>query len=84
MFHIGIMAFVSSVCVLIIGVSRVRHIEGYLQQADAAVPWVRFGFLSAVCALLFCLFGTGKARIAGSLSSFVLLSYWLFLGVTLY
>ena len=83
-FLLGLLGLISSFSALIVGVTRARNIEGYLEQADAALPFVRFGIYSAVLAVILCLFGKGEARVVGALFSCLLLLYWGFIGVTLY
>ncbi len=83
-FLAGVLTCGASICVLVVSVARVRPIQGYLEQADAAVPWVKTGTILAFLAFVLCFFGRGKARVAGLLFSFLLLSYWILVGMSLY
>lgn len=83
-FSLGVFAFITSVSLLIASAARARHIQGYLQQADAAVPWVQAGTLSVAIALILGFFGRGKARITSVSLSFLLLLCWGLIGVSLY
>jgi len=70
---------------LVIG-SFLRHVDtaNYLKQADEGVPWVRWGFGSAVVGLLLCCFGKRWWRIAGLISAVFLVVWWCLIAESLY
>ena len=80
----GLSGFFLSLALLFYSVAKARPITGYLAQADAAFPYVQRGIFTALCAILLCCFGKGAGRIIAALLSFLLLLYWLLIGVTLY
>ena len=84
LFRLGLVCLGTAILVLIISVSRMRQITGYLQQADAAVPWVQAGFLLSALATLLSLFGRNWSRIAAVSGSALFAAYWLFIALTLY
>ena len=70
---------------LVIG-SFFRHVDttDYLKQADEGVPWVIWGLCSAIAGIVLCWFGRRWWRVAGLLSSVLLLIWWYLVGVSLY
>jgi hypothetical protein len=83
-FLLGVFSLIGSLAALLIGSARSRHIVGYLAQADAGVPFVRWGTLLVLIAIFLGLFGYGKARVAFVISSGALLVYWLLIAESLY
>jgi hypothetical protein len=84
LFVCGLTSLLLSFGVLIGSYLRPVTTHDYIQQAKAAVPWVRWGSAFVLIAFILCFFGRKWLRGASILFALALMFIWYGLGISLY
>ena len=79
-FRCGLVALAISVAVLIGSYIRSVRSTDYMQQFYEALPWLRWGTVSALLAFMLSFFGRRRARLAAAIGAFLLGVFWMMLG----
>jgi peptidoglycan/LPS O-acetylase OafA/YrhL len=83
-FYAAGVCFAASIIIMGIGVSRAQQTSDYFEQARIAIPFIRWGSLLSLLALLLSFFGRGAGRLIGILLSALFFAWWLLIAESIY